>query len=281
MYKLPNLDLDKHYRTEFISASYDYQHDLKNLLERIERESNPINFWNQLYAITRLFYDGLLCNGFLDFYKRQFRKLELWSDQKEVLDKLVECGKIAIGQFYRGDGIDSGKLREIFLPFSDRILKHGVNSKAPSRKLDITYNDVQKFGLALQENLNDRISTPTSEICIASGGFEPSYLALNLIDREELTIARYSRIKKADKKVLTPKNAPEDYLDSAVKGKIVLVCEDSIGRGNTIQKLLQEIIKSKPTGLYGAVVSTNKNPFVGFDIGVINGQDPFIFEVKQ
>src|SRR3989339_417894 len=204
MVKLAKTNLYDYYNTEINFSNEKNRDYLENLIRKIEGEENIIDFKEQLLAITQLYHDGLI------FSPVQEQK---WKSQRETLDKLIKAGKISIGQFYSGEGIDMNQIREIILPSAEQILEYGDTSrKAKSRYLNYREGDIQNFGLILQEELKKETIKPTCLVCVANGGFEQAYLTMNLADINDLAIVRYSHVKEHDSQLMVPSNQPKKEL---------------------------------------------------------------------
>src|SRR3989339_159661 len=196
MVKLAKTNLYDYYNTEINFSNEKNRDYLENLIRKIEGEENIIDFKEQLLAITQLYHDGLISSPVQE---------QKWKSQRETLDKLIKAGKISIRQFYSGEGIDMNQVREIILPSAEQILEYGNTSrKAKSRYLNYREGDIQNFGLILQEELKAKTIDPTSLMCIANGGFEPAYLAMNLTNIDDLIVARYSHVKENDSQLMIP-----------------------------------------------------------------------------
>jgi hypoxanthine phosphoribosyltransferase len=242
---------------EFANKKYDYQHSLQYLLCKLEKEMNPLVFKEQLLAITQLYFDGLV-----EVDKKNHSGLENvihpenWPEQEAILNALISSGKIAIWQYHNSEEVDTNKIKNIILPFADGILKYGRKTEvAKLRHLSTTGYRLRNFTDALQKIVGTKIVDLASIVCVASGGFEPSYLAANIAGLEKITAIRYSRYAQHDKQILVPRDASHDYLESAIRKKNVLVVDDFILNGKTMLDVLKEIIAIKPTALYCAVVN--------------------------
>lgn len=257
---------------EFCNFSV-YQKTLKELLIGIEKENNPLYFRDKLMAIIQLYFDGII--------DRDLSDEEFWPLQSATLDKLFLAGKTAIGTFYRNEGINFDKIKEILLPSASDIILFGDNeNKAKYRHLESQYDNLQKMGLEFQNILeNRRFIRPDSLVCIASGAFEPSFLIMDILDIKELTPIRYSRCCKKDKEVLVPKNAPKDYVSSKIKNKHVLVIEDWINGGQTLEKVIMHILEIGPgvvSGIAPVVQIKGENKLPNLDVCFLNKYEPFL-----
>src|SRR3989339_588106 len=248
MIKLAKINLYDYYNTEINFSNEKNRDYLENLIRKIEGEENIIDFKEQLLAITQLYHDGLISSPVQE---------QKWKSQRETLDKLIKAGKISIRQFYSGEGIDMNQVREIILPSAEQILEYGNTSrKAKSRYLNYREGDIQNFGLILQEELKAKTIDPTSLMCIANGGFEPAYLAMNLTNIDDLIVARYSHVKENDSQLMIPDYQQKKDFKEKIK-KEILIINDCIDTGKTASSVIFSILPLKPRKLFFASVEGN------------------------
>ena len=248
MVKLAKTNLYDYYNTEINFSNEKNRDYLENLIRKIEGEENIIDFKEQLLAITQLYHDGLISSPVQE---------QKWKSQRETLDKLIKAGKISIRQFYSGEGIDMNQVREIILPSAEQILEYGDTSrKAKSRYLNYREGDIQNFGLILQEELKARTIDPTGLMCIANGGFEPAYLAMNLTNIDDLIVARYSHVKENDSQLMIPDYQQKKDFKERIK-KEILIINDCIDTGKTASSVIFSILPLKPRKLFFASVEGN------------------------
>ena len=244
MNKIPAINIREYYQAELDSAKGDEYFagsDLKKLMEDLENEDNPVDFKEQLLAINQLYFEGIL----------EEHSQDEWDAQSKALEKLILAGKNAIGSFYDGNGTDFDSTKEIVLPYADKLIKYGNTSCNANGRRDLRQheNDTQKFGLELQKAFDNPKFIDTI-ICVASGAFEPSFLAMHIIEKDELTVVRYSHINKYDSDIKIPKCFPKEYINSKIEDKKVLIAEDFIASGKTIKKVLSFVSALNPDELY-------------------------------
>lgn len=282
MKKIPELDITKHYQTEFDLAkgSNSYRVYLNELIKKIENEKNPMDFKEQLLAITQLYFDSTFdSTSYACFLIEQ--NPDEWNTQSEVLDKLILAGKNAIGSFYSGDGIDLDSVKEIILPYADSIIKYGPEASIPKvRHLRGLYQNVQTFGIELQKTF-DYTKPIDTLVCIASGAFEPSFLAMNIKEKEDLVVMRYSVAGRDDKHVKVPNGASERYLKSKIEDKTVLVVEDVVCEGGTLAEVMKYSSGFRPDELYGISVKGYCRKLPKIDIELLSAEQPFIYRYNQ
>ena len=232
---------------------------INTLINKIEKENNLFDFRDQLSAIVQLYFDGLIKKE----HSGTKEKNKVWSEQKLVLDKLNNAGKLAYGSFYRGNGIDFDKVREMILPNASKIIKYSNEENAKPRHLANSngHKEIQDFGLILTEIASVKEPFDTI-VCCASGGFEPSFLAMDILEKNTIVPVRYSWVSgdRQDFKVKFPKYAPDDYLSSKVDGKKVLVVEDVVSSGRSLAEVLEMVEDNKPGDLWVGVVENLSGP---------------------
>ena len=86
--------LQKIYLGERITRD-SYMWPINTLINKIEKENNLFDFRDQLSAIVQLYFDGLIKKE----HSGTKEKNKVWSEQKLVLDKLNNAGKLAYGSF--------------------------------------------------------------------------------------------------------------------------------------------------------------------------------------
>ena len=172
----------------------------------------------------------------------------------EILDKLILSGKIAVGSFYEGKGIDADEVRSIFMPYISDILRYGdADTPSKTRHLRRYLSDVQDFGIALQERLDSKVKFPDVIVSVASGGLEPAYLAMHITEKDDLFVLRYSTEREDSGVQVFGKDS--NYFDGKdLKDKNVFVIDDIIETGTTMFNVLRYIFNLKPSELYGSSV---------------------------
>lgn len=266
MKPLPKIDLTE-YNTTY--DGYNYKKTLEELIKKVKKEEDVVDFINELLAIIQIYFDGLIHN-------RESNQIE-----KEILDNLFLAGKKIIGSFYRGEPIDLENIREIFLPYAPYIIKYGDKKSAKDRHLERSYESVQTFGLTLPEILSkDGMESLDTLVCIATGAFEPSFLAMDIIEKEDLIAVRYSHFSRNDPCVRIPRT--EKDIISKIKKKKVLVIEDIIISGDTLINVMSYLAKMEPDKLYGtSVIGKLSQQNSDLDMKIINERNPFFYEFKS
>lgn len=107
------------------------------------------------------------------------------------------------------------------------------------------YYDLEKF---LYESRIDLI------VCVASGGFEPSFAVGMLLPGVDLITVRFSRYKNLDKRVLVPRCLGADYATQRFSARRVLIVDDAISSGFMMEKTMEFISSNHAEVVYGAAV---------------------------
>lgn len=254
MKKIQEINLDDIYEDEILSVkSYTFSYKLDDYLEMIQEENNPVDFKEQLFMITQLYYDGILNNQRWSDNAFGLKSKE-FSLKLEILDKLILSGKVAVGSFYDGKGIDADEVRDIFMPYISDILKYGdAEADSKTRHLRSNWSDVQDFGIVLQERLDSKVKFPDVIVSVASGGLEPAYLAMHITEKDDLFVLRYSTERNDSKVQVFGRD--NNYFDgNDLKDKNVFVFDDIIETGTTMFNVLRYIFNLKPSELYGSSV---------------------------
>ena len=254
MKKIQEINLDDIYEDEILSVkSYTFSYKLDDYLEMIQEENNPVDFKEQLFMITQLYYDGILNNQRWSDNAFGLKSKE-FSLKLEILDKLILSGKVAVGSFYEGKGTDVDEVRDIFMPYISDILKYGdTEADSKTRHLRSNWSDVQDFGIVLQERLDSKVKFPDVIVSVASGGLEPAYLAMHITEKDDLFVLRYSTERNDSKVQVFGRD--NNYFDgNDLKDKNVFVFDDIIETGTTMFNVLRYIFNLKPSELYGSSV---------------------------
>ncbi|MCK4927349.1 MAG: phosphoribosyltransferase, partial [Candidatus Aenigmarchaeota archaeon] len=239
MKKIQKINLDEIYEDEILSVKpYTFNYKLADYLKMIQEDNNPLDFKEQLLAVTQLYYDGILNNQRWSDNVFGLKSKE-FSLKLEILDKLILSGKIAVGSFYEGKGIDADEVRSIFMPYISDILRYGdADTPSKTRHLRRYLSDVQDFGIALQERLDSKVKFPDVIVSVASGGLEPAYLAMHITEKDDLFVLRYSTEREDSGVQVFGKDS--NYFDGKdLKDKNVFVIDDIIETGTTMFNVLR------------------------------------------
>lgn len=279
MKKIQKINLDEIYEDEILNVKpYTFNYKLADYLEVIQEENNPLDFKEQLLAITQLYYDGILRDQFWsgNVFALKSKKFSL---KLEILNRLILSGKIAVGSFYEGKGIDADEVRGIFMPYISDILRYGdAEAESKTRHLKCYWSDVQDFGIALQERLDNKVKSPDVIVSVASGGLEPAYLAMHITEKDDLFVLRYST-ETGDSNVQVF-GKDNNYFDGKdLKGKNVFVIDDIIETGITMLNVLRYIFNLKPSELYGSFVYSRFITPIKPYIEIIDSK-PLLFRYK-
>ena len=170
-----------------------------------------------------------------------------WLIEKSVLDAFCEAGKKFVGSFYRGNP-QVDKTKEIILPYTSKIIERSFCSKAKKRHLDQSYNEIQKFGLYIPRILDERKPFDTI-ITILSGGYEPSFLCMDIMEQNELL----SISRDADA-IMISHDISKEVINSNIKDKKILLIDDVIQLSTSIIRSLDFCFRNNAREVYTAVV---------------------------
>ena len=196
-------------------------------------------------------------------------------EQAEALSKLNLAGKKAIGSFYRGEGIDFDDVKETLLPYASVIMQYSqMDKESKLRHLFYKSDKVQRFGLKLPQ-VSSSMADIDTIVCVASGGFEPSYLTMDMLEKEDLSVMRFSYIERKDSKVKVPACTSYRCLDAQIRDKKVMVVEDWIASGRSWSYVMKFTSDFKPAELYGGSVIGGDIMAPWFIMEVFSSSDPF------
>ena len=244
-------DIQEHYNIHSHNSEDYFAKNINDLIDELKQTSEPLSFLQHYIAMTQLFFDGLIsrkCES-----EEPGEKQAEWKDQKQALENIYLNGRKTIGSFYKGEGIPFDKVKTFLSEYMPEITAYSDSKYAKGQHLDkpASKSRIQKFGQMLNKLKQHGFD---SLICIASGGFEPAFLAMHVLDNDSLTSVRYSRMSKYDSKVKIPANAPANYLSQTVENKKVLLIEDFPCTGTTLVNVVSKLIQHNPSELYIATV---------------------------
>ncbi len=264
---IPAFNIAERYRAEANSRRDEYTpKTIGHLLDAIERESNPFDFREQLFAITQHYSDGLIAGKKVKRQKRQQHaqhRAVAGTARMQALDALIQAGKNVTGSFYSGEGVACDAVRELFLPYAADIFACSDKGHSKIRHLNRMEYYVQNFGFKMQGALESMLHIPETLVCVASGGLEPSYLLMHICEKDDILVLRYSRTTRNDEVVESPYHNTQRHILPKIKKKEVLVIEDYVYTGKSIFGALHYIVTFQPKSLYGVtVMSQDKGPFL-------------------
>ncbi|MEA3514453.1 MAG: phosphoribosyltransferase [Nanoarchaeota archaeon] len=164
------------------------------------------------------------------------------------------------------------------MPSASTILQYGNNYCAAKHRHAFfsDYEEVQRFGLNLP-TISDYIRDIDTIICVASGGFEPSYLLMDMMEKKDLVVMRYSYNNKNDSEVKMPAFVAETDRDSQIKNKSVLVVEDVVSTGKSLGMVMKFVYNRKPKKVYGTSVIGSNYPS-NLNANILSPFQPFLCE---
>ncbi|MBW6462367.1 MAG: phosphoribosyltransferase [DPANN group archaeon] len=184
---------------------------------------------------------------------------------------------MSVGSFYEGKGIDTYRVWDIFMPYLSDIFEYGetdISSKV--RYLRHFWYGVQKLGIALQENFDSEFKVHDVIVSVASGGFEPAYLIMHIMEKDHLFVLRYST-RRSDCKVQVFEKDNNYFLGENLTGQNVFVIDDVIEYGDSMFEVLKYVVNLKPSKLYGfSVFCRYITPLVPHIEKI--GSKPFVFK---
>lgn len=215
--------------------------DIFELLERIIVEDNPINGLNQYLSICQLYFDGLV-----------EKKEGNLNEKLLILNKLFLQGKSTVGSFYRNCEINFNNIRDLINKYGEKIYNYSSLKESKKRNLMGAYLGTRKLGYYLPQYIQE----PDIVVSIASGAFESTFLAMDIFDLNNFLVLRYSTLYRSDKNVKLPINYPINLVKEQINGKRVLLIDDILCFGTTLNAVTNYILEYNPSSL---------------DIGIVNG----------
>ncbi len=224
--------------------------DLPALIKKIEKQEDSHEFKETILRITQLYFDGLV-----DIYKPQSDQ-RTWPEQSKALDALLKGVRLTVSGFYRHDkAIPFVEIKKEILPHSLTFIKHGSNKDYKMKHLERCESELYLYAESIAQGLaGEKIDLI---IPVASGGFEPAALAADYLNIEKMLPVRYSNLCKCDIDVLIPTQAPKGYSGEQIIGKRILIIDDIVSLGKTIELVSRWAIRYTPASIHFAVVRGN------------------------
>ena len=222
----------------------DYQSNLGQLFEKIKNEKNPRSFLNLYLAIAQLYFYGLISNN---------DDRQSWDNQEDTLNSINSLGIIMVGELYEKGVFDSNFVLKNLLQIKDCIMEHGDNyNTAKYRWMASHMKGIQKYGVVLEDYFRTIEDKPNVIVSIASGGFEPSYLAANIFGLEEILLVRPG---KDELQLVLPTAIPDGYVDESVSTKNTLIIDDYINKGFSLKSVIEYMLISRAKKITAATVT--------------------------
>lgn len=220
---------------------------LVDLLDRVGTYKNPGRFKEVMLRIAQLYFDGLIEQ------KDPSRNPMIWLEQKEALEAILTGVRQTVSGFYRKNGeIPFLEIRELIRAHEKGIIFHGSSAKCKYRHLEAQERNVADYAISVASALSGEEIDLV--IPIASGGFEPAILTADYLGVPQIFPVRCSRVSRADNEVLTPNQAPENYTRDKIIGKRILIVDDIVSSGGTIDVVTNWLKTLNPARLYFAAV---------------------------
>lgn len=211
-----------------------------DVLRSLEYEENPVALKHDLLDLAQILFEGIV-----------EQRGGAWDEKRACLSALYEAGKRCVGSFYRGEPEQPDVLREFILPHATTILTYAKNRPPKGRHLH-GRSTLQLFGQSLPR-MFPGLSGIEALVGIASGGFEPSFLLMDMLDCPLLPVC-YSWVHGNDVSPHVPRLLKDPYF-SSLKGKRVLLVDDVIHTGKSLWKVSRRVASAQPKALYGCAVT--------------------------
>jgi len=210
---------------------------LGGLLELlIDDESTEFIAKNTMFSICQLVYDKMLESN-------DSPACSLWKSLEE------NAAKAAVS-FYEGRGIRDSVKQKIY-GMKPELLSLGI-SKAAKRRHLAFHEDETAESIARLAKYFSGSKKPDTIIGIASGAIEPALLLKAYMSPKHTEFIRYSSFRK-DYHVKVPKIL-EDKIEKSISGKKVLIIDDWVATGVTLDKAAAYAKSLKPSAVYATGV---------------------------
>ncbi len=231
--------------------------NLSELFHQISFLSEPLLFKEAMLRSMQLYFDGLV-----EWPNRNLSEplaKKVWSDQSEALQALLNGVRKSVAGFYRQGSISFEDVRNTVMPYTSTFLKYGSKAVAKDRRLDgATTQKMNDFTQDVIKGLDGKCVDLI--IPIASGGFEPGVLMADCLTVNNLLPIRCSRLGKQDGLALVPAGAPSGYAEQQISEKRVLLVEDIVATGLSLEQCLELVCRHGPKEVYLATVDGWRAP---------------------
>ncbi|NCN51949.1 phosphoribosyltransferase [archaeon] len=204
----------------------------KDIFRKLNSTRNLFEVKDLLLSTAQLYHDGLIFKG-------------AEQSEKDNFNGFFSILNGYIRDFYNG-GLSLSKTKEEISKIKNGILKYSLIKAPKERKLAGKETEIRKFKKNFEESYFDQI------ISVANGGFEPAAL-INSMDKEIIPV-RYSHVNGHDKEVKLCNFYSQEELKNKIEGKKVILSEDYIHTGKTIDNVLEWTKKFSPNEIYVASV---------------------------
>lgn len=219
----------------------------EGIAKEIGEEDNPLKLRWMYFDLVQLFHDFLMDKAQID------------DEQEKIWNDLCLAGKAITGSFYRGEGVNHDAVEEFIEPNLERMLKMmGTRGgdEAKSRHCAYMVDKLIRFGNGLPRYIGE-IGMPDTLVSVASGAFEPTFLAMDILEMDYMLPIRYSKHSRLDRIPLILENGDVSYPGNHLHKKKVLVIEDMVDSGESVEAVLNFVKSFGPERMRACAVKRN------------------------
>lgn len=216
---------------------------IESLLTEIESTDSPGKTLSGICKISQLYMDGLISSP------KQKEKNEL---QQRTLDALMRCGTLSARAVYDGRTEVLDYVKTNILENSEVLKRYCGRNISRSRYLEGDKPALMNFRKDIRMfALDHKIDTV---IAISAGGFEPAFVASIALQDCDILPIRLSKYLKSDSNVRFPESCAGAYIRDKLRGKAVLIADDSMLSGLTMRKAMEFAAANGAKEIYGTAV---------------------------
>ncbi len=219
---------------------------LDGYIRYIEKSSDDKSVMTALVELSRSYSDGLR-----RYKSTKNTEASVLDAQKSGLEGILGACRSYVNKIYYKEPLDAPietQLEEISPQLKTFTYRKSLNRMNHIESGSKDYFDFKQ----LAHEVLTRLSIDTI-VYISGGGLEAACIAAKETHCKSIVPIIYSRYLHKDTKVTVPR-VVDNSIKNEVSGKNVLVVDDWIYEGTTMEKALKFVASFEPANLYGAAV---------------------------
>ena len=223
-------------------------YSVDELINALESEDDPHKFRSGLLIAVRRYFDELVGGIHPD---------QAAANYYEAFNAGLNGLRIALSSYNRDYNINYEAVRNKIRPFVDKIpALFGTETRRLEtwdRPFPPKYF-LKEVEIKLREQCIDLV------VPIAAAGLEPACILADTLGVKDVFAIRYSPLRLKDYSVKIPAGIPESHLSSIFTGKNVLIVDDIVSTGKTMQEAMNWVSRYSPAMVNFTAISDS--PFI-------------------